>query len=194
MFNSSRRLVETKSMHPSVVALTGSPGTGKSTLASRLKEHGLNVITVEEIARDVNALSQSETGIEVETSKLVHWAWDGGEDCIIDGHLSHHCSIDSIIVLRCHPSELRQRLGHRNGYDIKKIESNVEWELLSGVWSDIIALHPQARVIEFDTTNEQVSLESILDFISNHDASKSVQESIADSIDWIGTGNVAESI
>ena len=128
-------------MHPSVVALTGSPGTGKSTLASRLKEHGLNVITVEEIARDVNALSQSETGIEVETSKLVHWAWDGVEDCIIDGHLSHHCSIDAIIVLRCHPSELRQRLGHRDGYDIKKIESNVEWELLSGVWSDIIALH-----------------------------------------------------
>ena len=181
-------------MHPSVVALTGSPGTGKSTLAFRLKEHGLNVITVEEIARDVNALSQSETGIEVETSKLIHWIWDGSEDCIIDGHLSHHCSIDAIIVLRCHPFKLRQRLRQRDGYGIEKIESNVEWELVSGVWSDIIDLHPQARVIEFDTTNEQVSLESILDFISNHDASRSVQESIADSIDWIGTGNVAESI
>ena len=194
MFNSSRRLVETKSMHPSVVALTGSPGTGKSTLASRLKEHGLNVITVEEIARDVNALSQSETGIEVETSKLINWIWDGGEDCIIDGHLSHHCSIDAVIVLRCHPSKLRQRLRQRNGYSIEKIDSNVEWELLSGVWSDILALHPKAKVMEFDTTNQQVSIEAILDFISNLDASKSVQESIADSIDWIGTGNVAESI
>ena len=48
--------------------------------------------------------------------------------------------------------------------------------------------------MEFDTTNQQVSIEAILDFISNLDASKSVQESIADSIDWIGTGNVAESI
>ena len=194
MFNSSRRLVETKSMHPSVVALTGSPGTGKSTLASRLKEHGLSVITVEEIARDVNALSQSETGFEVEISKLVHWAWDGSEDCIVDGHLSHHCSIDAIIVLRCHPSELRERLRQRDDYGFEKIESNVEWELLSGVWSDIIASHPQVKVMELDTTNQQVSLETILDFISNHDASKSVQDSIADSIDWIGTGNIAESI
>ncbi len=194
MFNSSRRLVEAKSMNPNVVALTGSPGTGKSTLASRLKQHGMNVITVEEIAKEVNALSQSENGFEVETSKLVHWTWDGGEDCIIDGHLSHHCSIDAIIVLRCHPSKLRQRLKQRDGYGLEKIESNVEWELLSGVWSELIALHPQAKVMELDSTNEQISLESILDFISNHDTSKSVQDSIADSIDWIGTGNVAESI
>ena len=194
MFNSSRRLVETKSMHPSVVALTGSPGTGKSTLASRLKKHGLNVITVEEIARDVNAFSQSETGIEVETSKLVHWAWDGGEDCIIDGHLSHHCSIDAIIVLRCHPSELRQRLRQRMAIASKRLNRmlNGNSSLECGQTSSLCIL--KAKVIEFDTTNEQVSIESILDFISNHDASKSVQESIADSIDWIGTGNVAESI
>jgi len=67
-------------------------------------------------------------------------------------------------------------------------------ELLSGVWSDIIALHPEAKVMEFDTTNQQVSLKAILDFISNSDASRSVQDSIADSIDWIGAGNAAESI
>jgi len=181
-------------MHQNVVALTGSPGTGKSTLASRLKQHGMNVITVEEIANGVDALSQSDTALEVETSILPNWTWDGTDDCIIDGHLSHHCSVDAIIVLRCHPSELRQRLKQREGYGYDKIESNVEWELLSGVWSDLIALHPQTKVMELDTTNEQVSLESILEFISNHHAWKSVHDSIADSIDWIGVGNVAESI
>ena len=155
MFNSSRRLVETKSMHPSVVALTGSPGTGKSTLASRLKEHGLNVITVEEIAKTSMPSHNLKLELRLKPQNSFIGHGMGSEDCIIDGHLSHHCSIDAIIVLRCHPSKLRQRLRQRDGYSIEKIESNVEWELLSGVWSDIIALHPQAKVIEFDTTNSR---------------------------------------
>ena len=45
------------SMQPRVIALTGSPGTGKSTLASRLREEGLTIITLEEAAESVDALS-----------------------------------------------------------------------------------------------------------------------------------------
>lgn len=182
------------SMPPRVVALTGSPGTGKSTLASRLKNEGLSIVTLEEAALSVDALSEFEGLREVETSKLSEWKWDGDNHCVIDGHLSHHCSVDVVVVLRCHPFELRRRLEQRTGYVTDKIESNIEWELISGVWSDLIVLHPHARVIEIDTTEQEVSIKNVLDFILNGEPSTSVEEFISDSIDWIATGIDAESI
>ena len=194
MFNSSRRLVAPMSMQPRVIALTGSPGTGKSTLASRLQKEGLTIITLEEAAESVDALSQFEELREVEISKLAEWKWEGDSHCVIDGHLSHHCPIDAVIVLRCNPYELRNRLEQRMGYEPDKIESNVEWELISGVWADLIAVHPHANVIELDTTEQDVSVENVLDFILNDKPSTSVEEFISDSIDWIATGIDAESI
>ena len=194
MFNSSRRLVDLMSMQPRVIALTGSPGTGKSTLASRLQKEGLTIITLEEVAESVDALSQFEELREVEISKLAEWKWEGDSHCVIDGHLSHHCSIDAVIVLRCNPLELRNRLEQRTGYGPDKIESNVEWELISGVWADLVALHPHANVIEIDTTEHDVSIDTVLDFILNDMPSPSVEEFISDSIDWIATRIDAESI
>ena len=194
MFNSSRRLVALMSKQPRVIALTGSPGTGKSTLASRLQKEGLTIITLEEAAESVDALSQFEELREVEISKLAEWKWEGDSHCVIDGHLSHHCPIDAVIVLRCNPIELRNRLEQRTDYRPDKIESNVEWELISGVWADLIALHPHANVIEIDTTEHGVSMDSVLDFILNDTPSPSVEEFISDSIDWIATRIDAESI
>ena len=182
------------SMQPRVIALTGSPGTGKSTLASRLQKEGLTVITLQEAAESVDALSQFEQLSEVELSKLDEWKWEGDGHCVIDGHLSHHCPIDAVIVLRCNPIELRHRLEQRTGYGPEKIQSNVEWELISGVWADLIAVHPNANVIEIDTTEQDVSIDSVLDFIMNDKLSPSVEEFISDSIDWIATGIDAESI
>ena len=182
------------SIQPRVIALTGSPGTGKSTLASRLQKEGLTIITLEEVAESVDALSQFEELREVEISKLTEWKWEGDSHCVIDGHLSHHCSIDAVIVLRCNPIELRHRLEQRTGYGPDKIESNVEWELISGVWADLIALHPNANVIEIDTTEHDVSMDTVLDFILNDMPSPSVEEFISDSIDWIATRIDAESI
>ena len=182
------------SMQPRVIALTGSPGTGKSTLASRLQKEGLTIITLEEVAESVDALSQFEALREVEISKLAEWKWEGNNHCVIDGHLSHHCPIDAVIVLRCNPIELRHRLEQRSSYGSDKIESNVEWELISGVWADLIALHPNANVIEIDTTEHDVSMDTVLDFILNDMPSPSVEEFISDSIDWIATRIDAESI
>lgn len=182
------------SMQPRVIALTGSPATGKTSLASRLQNQGLKIITLEEVASDVDALLQFDNIREVETWKLAEWKWDGDVHCVIDGHLSHHCSTDAVIVLRCQPLELRRRLEQRDDYSSEKIDNNVEWELLSGVWSELMNTHPRVKVIEIDTTGQEVPINAVLDFILNDDLSPSVEEFIADSIDWIGTENDAESI
>ena len=106
MFNSSRLLVASKRMCAKAVAITGSPGTGKSTLAERLTDLGFQVRTVEAIALEAGALSRQNGQQEIDTSKLGSWTQSGTETCVIDGHLSHYCSIDAVIVLRCNPKKL----------------------------------------------------------------------------------------
>ena len=181
-------------MRPKVVAITGSPGTGKTTLAGTLQRQGFQVFRLEEIAHQAHALSIENGENVVDITNLADWSWGEKQVCFIDGHLSHHCSIDAAIVLRCKPSVLRQRLEQREDYSAKKIRENIEWELLAGTWSDLLNLHPKINVLEIDTTMEPISITRVMEFLDAENTKNTVENCIRDARDWMSTEDVAESI
>jgi adenylate kinase len=56
---------------------------------------------------------------------------------LVDSHLAHYMHVDALIVLRCHPDELKKRLESRN-YTSKKVQENVEVEMLGGPWNELL--------------------------------------------------------
>lgn len=172
-------------MQQSIIAITGSPGTGKTTLSAQFSSNQFDCFTVEQIATQLGCIEHADGEVIVATNLLSKWKYSGEKIAIIEGHLSHYCAIDAVIVLRCHPDELERRLSLRDGYDAIKIRNNIEWEMVSGIWSELIEQCPDLPILELDMTNENIEMNSIESFLSNHDGKKIVHESIEHAIDWL---------
>jgi len=133
-----------------IVALTGTPGTGKTSVARELE--GFNTLDLTEFVKQ-KELSEQQDEFEVDIDAMVESLEeeiDPEEDTVIDGHLSHHFPADFCVVLRCNPEELRERLSER-GYPEEKIEENIESEILDVLLGE--AVNKQDNIIEVDTTS-----------------------------------------
>lgn len=83
---------------------------------------------------------------------------------IIEGHLSHFCSIcDYVIVLRVHPNTLQKRLLARN-YISEKVQENLESEALGVCLFEAYENHND-KVHELETTDMDIN--TIVKEISN---------------------------
>lgn len=134
-------------------ALTGTPGTGKTTVAKLLPFRliDINALVVDEglslgtdpdrgcLIADVEALAERIEELAPE---------DEAEIVILEGHFSHHFASEAI-VLRTRPAVLRERLARR-GYPERKIRENLEAEALDVVLAE--AVEGCDRVSEIDAT------------------------------------------
>ncbi len=170
------------------IALTGTPGTGKSTVSRLLSASGYSIISVEELAAAAGALDEidkTDNARPVDIELLLKyleesWKLPPEKPVIIDGHLSHYLPTDAVVVLRCEPEILRTRLEQRN-YSETKIIGNVEWEILGGAWNEKESNSPW---MEFNTTENSVEevVDDILNWIS--DGFKPMSPEAV--IDWVG--------
>jgi adenylate kinase len=139
------------------VALTGTPGTGKSTVADRVGERlGVAVIHLNDRIKEHGL----HTGADEERGSLVadieaieeHLGdWSG----LLDSHLAHQFDADAVVVLRCAPDELEARLTGR-GESAAKARENAESEALDIVLSEAVRRHGEETVYEIDTTDRSV--------------------------------------
>ena len=138
------------------VALTGTPATGKTTLAERLRADGRFVLDIAQWARGQGLVEGHDAarGSDVIDEEALADAWEAAfppcEDVrFVEGHLSHFVPVDVAIVLRVHPRALEARLRER-GYGEGKVRENVEAEWLGVITGEVLE-HPVAA-FEVDVT------------------------------------------
>ena len=136
------------------IAITGTPGTGKTTVTDQL-DINYHVVHLTEYIRENNLGEPVEGVTEVDTEKLKTKIAEEfeSEDVIFEGHLAHHLEVDQCIVLRCNPEILEERLSERD-YSDEKVAENLEAEALDVILSEAVQMHE--NVFEIDTTDKTV--------------------------------------
>lgn len=161
-----------------IIAITGTPGTGKSTLAKKLAEHlKFKHVDVTELARSykdkkdsfVEGVDKKRDSMIIDPDKLeeflkVHIKNKGLEDVIVDSHLSHLLSkdfVDIVLITRCEISLLKKRLSARDYYE-DKVKENIESEIFEICKSEAQELNH--NIMEVDTTKDP-DIEKIIHFV-----------------------------
>lgn len=130
------------------IALTGTPGTGKTTIAKEIAERrGLTHIDISKMALEVGAVIAQEVETLVVDQDIIGEKIRDMDDIIIDSHFAHVFEIDLVFVLRCEPKILFERLKRRN-YSREKLRENVLAEILDFCVLDALEYHAPEKVFE----------------------------------------------
>ena len=171
------------------IAITGTPGTGKTALCQALGTN-FSVLSLQDLAEQHECLDSIDTAdgaAPIDIHQLAEkWQFQGDVITFIDGHLSHFLDVDAIVILRCHPTEIEKRLQSRD-YSTAKIAANVEWELISGTWSELLEFEISAPLLELDTTSASTEelRTQVLSWIEKKFPSLTLEESSSQAIDWM---------
>ncbi|AXR77774.1 adenylate kinase family protein [Natrarchaeobaculum sulfurireducens] len=175
------------------VAVTGTPGTGKTTatelLESRLadkdadSEPALEVIHLNEVLEEEGLYTEVDADRESKVADLEALAdWlEGRDDAVIESHLAHHFDVDRVAVLRCRPTDLEERLLERGEREAKARE-NAESEALDVLLAEAVETHGLESVYEIDTTDRDP--EAVADALGAVVAGE--REPTAGDVDFVG--------
>jgi adenylate kinase len=182
-----------------IIALTGTPGTGKTTVCGILGEHSqyrkqFHIIDLNKIVlgeKLYTGKDETRDTYEADMDKLeervkqIISQMPQGMDIIMEGHLSHLLPADVIIVLRTHPVALRKRLGKRKNYSFSKVKENANAEAL-----DVILVESAERsknVFEINTTdiNPLAVVKSVIAIIESLKQGKTPKDFLPGKLNWI---------
>jgi len=135
-----------------LVAVTGTPGTGKTSACDVLAARGYAVVDLDDVARQggfVTGRDEARGSDEVDVDALRENLRVPAKIAFLRSHYAHRMAVDLVVVLRCSPAVLRKRLEAR-GWPPAKVQENVEAEAI-----DVITQEAAERVslaYEVDTT------------------------------------------
>ncbi|ADC69555.1 shikimate kinase [Methanocaldococcus sp. FS406-22] len=170
------------------IAITGTPGVGKTTVSKILgKKLGIKVIDITEIVKKYKLYSEKDEDMDSyvidfeKLEKFIDEIEEKEKTIILDGHVSHLLNPDYIIVLRCNPEIIKERLEKR-GYKPKKVLENVQAEIL-----DVCLCESKGKVYEIDTTNRDVEdiVNEIIEAIKHKKEMKGIVNWIEDYFDYL---------
>ncbi|MEF8879694.1 MAG: adenylate kinase family protein [Candidatus Thermoplasmatota archaeon] len=141
------------------IAITGTPGTGKTSVAKKLGNEGYKVVHLNQMAikNFLDGEDKKRDSKIINIDKLNSFLEEKFKDVddyiFFESHLSHllNC-VDKIIVLRCHPMSLKKRLESKQ-WKKQKVKENLEAEIIDIVLCETLEVHSQSDVFEIDTTS-----------------------------------------
>lgn len=179
---------------PMLIGLTGTPGTGKTSVSKFLeRKRHWKIIHLNEMIKEEHLYTEIdvERDAVIADMELVRKRLEeiiGGKEnevIVLESHLAHYIA-DIVIILRVCPPELERRLKAR-GYSEEKIRENIEAEALDVILVE--AFEWCEKVFEINTTGKSIEetgqdIEKIVDHILNGDEEE-LSEYKPGSIDWI---------
>ena len=162
------------------IVITGTPGVGKHTVGKEISQKlGLEIIDINEIAKNSGLFEQNDESNDVDTEKLQEILREKiSNKSIIIGHLAPYVldseKIDRVIVLRRSPYDLIQ-VYEKRGYSDKKSKENASSEILGVITYDAIN-QLQDKVIQINVTSRDIQevLERVESAISGNIDSEEV--------------------
>ena len=143
------------------IALTGTPGVGKTSLAEYVsRELGFTHIDVSQIALEMGAVSEQDEDSSVVDTDILSKKLKDMDNIIIDSHFAEMFDVDIVFVLRCEPKILYNRLKER-GYSQEKIKENVEAEILDYCLISALEHHDPEKIFEIYENAEKEILELV---------------------------------
>lgn len=158
----------------SSIVITGTPGTGKHTIANRIA----NMLELPLI--DINKVAQNSGFLDdIDTSKLKVIIADMlSSPSVIVGHLAPYCisyeQIKTIIVLRRNPYELLSIYESR-GYTKSKSMENAASEILDIIFHDAKSKFNE-KTVQIKSTDINSTISKVLDAIYKNKDEK---------VDWL---------
>lgn len=143
------------------LALTGTPGTGKTTASERLD---VSVVHLNEAVEERGLWTDRDAerdSLVVDLDAVAEWladredvvaAADPETHAVVESHLAHLLDADRVAVLRCRPAVLESRLRDR-GESAAKATENAESEALDVILSEAVERHGAGNVYEIDATD-----------------------------------------
>lgn len=144
-----------------LIILTGTPGTGKSSVAKQLQTaYNIPVLEINKIVKEKERFHgynhRRDTLIidEIAVDDYLTKRLTELEVVVVVGHYVEFPALQTarlVFVLRCDPAVLRKRLQER-GYSQVKIDENIDAEIMQVCLEEGRAFFRDATILEFDTT------------------------------------------
>ncbi len=135
--------------------ITGTPGTGKSLVGTELSRRGHTVVHLTATVGPYVIGDDEERDAQI--IDVDRWAAEFVPvDGFVEGHIAHLLPCDRIVVLRCRPDELKNRLARRK-YRKEKIRENADAEALDVCLIETVEEFSPEQILELDTTGRDAA-------------------------------------
>lgn len=176
-----------------VIGITGTPGTGKKSIAP-IVATALGIRSVRLPGPPtIPKSSRTEREAEIDTAKAkLEISRNPPGHVVAYGHLLPYIippqMVTRMVVLRCNPMILKERLSER-GYSAEKTRENIEAELIGLIANDAYSSFGRKKTIEFDATasSPTSAANAIVDFIQDRTSRPNM-------VDWTLSYNSASAL